>query len=142
MWSLDCSLIALNLDYQFKPTTTRFKHYRTTHKVRGLERYLSYQQLPETNEDGKAVKPEQAKRQRRFEIQSDAYKIYASETEEEAQQELGKFIHKWEKLEPKAIQVFLRDFELTLTFLLLINCVFVEFTAPSAIHRRSDQKIA
>jgi len=26
--------------------------------------------------------------------------------------------------------------------LLLINCVFVEFTAPSAIHRRSDQKIA
>jgi len=88
----------------------------TTHKVRGLERYLSYQQLPETNEDGKAVKPEQAKRQRRFEIQSDAYKIYASETEEEAQQELGKFIHKWEKLEPKAIQVFLRDFELTLTF--------------------------
>jgi len=29
---------------------------------------------------------------------------------------LGKFIHKWEELEPKAIQVFLRDFELTLTF--------------------------
>jgi len=27
-------------------------------------------------------------------------------------------------------------------FLLLTNCVFVEFTAPSAVHRRSDQKIA
>jgi len=29
---------------------------------------------------------------------------------------LGQFIHKWEELEPKAIQVFLKDFELTLTF--------------------------
>jgi transposase-like protein len=93
------------------------KHQRcTTHKVRGLERYLSYEQLPKTNEEGKAIKPEQAKRQRRFEIQSDAYKIYTSETEEAAQQELGRFIEKWEGLEPKAIQVFQKDFELTLTF--------------------------
>jgi putative transposase len=93
------------------------KHQRcTTHKVRGLERYLSYEQLPKTNEEGKAIKPEEARRQRRFEIQSDAYKIYTSETEEAAQQELGRFIEKWEGLEPKAIQVFQKDFELTLTF--------------------------
>jgi len=67
-----------------------------THKVRGLDRYLSNQQLPETNEEGEPLKLEQAKRQRRFEIKSDAYKIYASKTEEQAQQELQQFIDKWE----------------------------------------------
>jgi putative transposase len=87
-----------------------------THKVRGLERYLSDQQLPETNEEGERLKPEKAKRQRRFEIQSDAYKIYASKTEAQARQELQQFIDKWEVLEPKAIQIFQQDFDLTLTF--------------------------
>jgi putative transposase len=87
-----------------------------THKVRGLERYLSYQQLPETNEEKERLKPEKARRQRRFEIQSDAYKIYASKTEQQARQELQQFIDKWEVLEPKAIQLFQQDFDLTLTF--------------------------
>jgi putative transposase len=87
-----------------------------THKVRGLERYLSYSQLPETNAEGERLKPEKAKRQRRFEIQSDAYKIYASKTEQQARQELKQFIDKWKTLEPKAIQIFQQDFDLTLTF--------------------------
>jgi transposase-like protein len=84
--------------------------------VRGLERYLSYQHLAEMNEPGDKLKPEKAKRQRRFEIKSDAYKIYASKTEEQAQQALQQFIEKWQALEPKAIEIFQQDFELTLTF--------------------------
>jgi putative transposase len=87
-----------------------------THKVRGLERYLSYDQLPSTDETGQPIKPEVAKRQRRFEIQSDAYKIYASESKAEARQALQRFKQKWETLEPKAIQVFQKDIELTFTF--------------------------
>jgi putative transposase len=87
-----------------------------THKVRGLERYLSYAQLAETNEQGDKLKPEKAKRQRRFEIQSDAYKIYKAETQAQAQQTLQELIQKWEAIEPKAIQIFRQDFELTLTF--------------------------
>jgi hypothetical protein len=43
-----------------------------THKVRGVERHLSYQELPETDEQDRPVKPEEAKRQRRSEIKSDA----------------------------------------------------------------------
>lgn len=87
-----------------------------THKVRGMERYLSYDQLATTSEEGKEVKPEEAKRQRRFEIQSDAYKIYKSETETEAREALRQFVNRWEALEPKAIQAFQKDIELTLTF--------------------------
>jgi transposase-like protein len=87
-----------------------------THKVRGLERYLRYDQLPTTDEAGQLIQPEVAKRQRGFEIQSDAYEIYVSQTKVEAQQALQEFIQKWEPLEPKAIQVFQKDFELTLTF--------------------------
>lgn len=87
-----------------------------THKVRGMERYLNYDQLPTTDEDGKQIKPEETKRQRRFEIQSDAYKIYRCETETEAKEALRAFVSKWEAVEPKAIQAFQKDFELTLTF--------------------------
>jgi transposase-like protein len=35
-----------------------------THKVRGIKRYLSYAQLPQTHADGQELKPEEAKRQR------------------------------------------------------------------------------
>jgi putative transposase len=107
----------LGLPKAIKKNLAQAQHQRyTTHKVRGMERYLSYSQLPEKNEEGNSIKPEEAKRQRRYEIQSDAYKIYASETEEQAWRELRTFIEKWEGLEPKAIEVFQRDFELTLTF--------------------------
>jgi len=87
-----------------------------THKVRGLERYLNYNNLAETNEQGDKIKPEQAKRQRRFEIQSDAYQIYKAETREQAEQLLQEWIEKWEAIEPKATEIFQQDFELTLTF--------------------------
>ena len=107
----------LGLPKAMKSTLPQAQQQRCiTHKVRGLERYLSYQQLPETTAEGERLTPEKAKRQRRFEIESDAYKIYASKTEQQARQELQQFIDKWEVLEPKAIQIFQQDFDLTLTF--------------------------
>jgi transposase-like protein len=87
-----------------------------THKVRGLERYLSYAQLPQVDANGQPLKPDEAKRQRRFEIASEACQIYEADNLEQAQQRLQQFINQWELLEPKAIQVFQRDLELTFTF--------------------------
>jgi transposase-like protein len=87
-----------------------------THKVRGIDRYLSYAQLPQVDADEKPLKPQEAKRQRRFEIESDAYQIYEAETEEQARQKLQEFIDRWKFLEPKAVEVFQRDIELTFTF--------------------------
>lgn len=87
-----------------------------THKVRGLERYLSYAQLPSVDTNGKSLQTDEAKRLRRFEIASEAYQIYAVDSMEEAQQRLQQFIINWEPLEAKAVQVFQRDLELTFTF--------------------------
>ena len=87
-----------------------------THKVRGIERYLSYAQLPQLDANEQPLKPGEAKRQRRFEIESDAYQIYEADTHDQAQQRLQAFIAKWKELEPKAVQVFQRDLHLTFTF--------------------------
>lgn len=87
-----------------------------THKVRGIERYLSYAQLPQVDANGQSLKPDEAKRQRRFEIASQAYQIYESDNLKQAQQRLQQFINQWELLEPKAVQVFQRDLTLTFTF--------------------------
>jgi putative transposase len=81
-----------------------------------MERYLNDDQLPTANENGKKINPAEAKRQRRFEMQSDAYPIYRSETETEAQEALRQFVSKWEEVEPKAIHACQKDIELTLTF--------------------------
>jgi len=87
-----------------------------THKVRGIERYLNYAQLPQMDANGQPIKPDEAKRQRRFAITSEAYQIYEADNVEQAQQRLQQFIDQWKLLEPKAVPVFQRDLELTLTF--------------------------
>ncbi|MCY7334462.1 MAG: transposase [Pseudanabaena sp. CAN_BIN31] len=87
-----------------------------THKVRGLERYLSYAQAPEVESNTQPLKTDEAKRHRRFQISSDAYQIYNADNVEQSQQLLQRFITKWEPLEPKAVQVFQRDLDLTFTF--------------------------
>jgi putative transposase len=87
-----------------------------THKVRGMERYLSYAELPQPDDQGQPLKPEAAKQQRRFELKSDAYAIYEAETMAQAQERIQQFIARWAPLEPKAVQVFQRDLDLTLTF--------------------------
>lgn len=55
-----------------------------THKVRGVERYLSYKQLPEHNALGQPLNLLTARRQRCFEFQTDAYAIYDTPTYDEA----------------------------------------------------------
>ncbi len=89
----------------------------TTHKVRGMKRYLTYQQLSVSDEATAAEFDEQqAKQQRRFEIQEDAYDIYRAQSWIEARQRLNAFVEKWQNLEAKAVEIFLRDIELTFTF--------------------------
>ncbi len=89
----------------------------TTHKVRGMTRYLTYQQLSTSTEvlDDHFDK-QQAKQQRSFEIQQDAYEIYRAPSWIEARQRLKAFVEKWQTLETKAVEIFQRDVELTFTF--------------------------
>jgi transposase-like protein len=88
-----------------------------THKVRGMKRYLTYQQLSSSSETRTEEEDEQqSKQQRRFQIQEDAYEIYRAQTWIEARQRLKAFIQKWQDLEAKAVEIFQRDIELTFTF--------------------------
>ena len=87
-----------------------------THKVRRTKAYLSYAQLPTHNEQAQPLKTSEAKQQRRYQIQSDAYDIYKAEDDAEAQRRLTGFVEKWQTIEPKAVETFQRDIELTLTF--------------------------
>jgi putative transposase len=87
-----------------------------THKVRGIERHLNYQDLPKLDGQQKRLKPAEAKKQRRFEIISDAYQIFEAPNLSEAMLLLTSFEQKWQSLEPDAVRTFLKDSELTLTF--------------------------
>lgn len=87
-----------------------------THKVRRIKDYLSYAQLPEQDEQGQPLSSSQAKQQRRYQIQNEAYDIYKAEDESEAQKRLATFVEKWQLLEPKAVQTFERNIELTFSF--------------------------
>jgi len=87
-----------------------------THKVRRIKDYLSYTQLPDQDEQGQPLSISEAKQQRRYQIQSDAYDIYKAEDEADAQQRLAVFIETWQSLEPKAVKTFQRDIELTFSF--------------------------
>ena len=97
-----------------------------THKVRRIKDYLSYQQLPQQDEMGQKFTAPQARRQRRSQIQNDAYEIYNASSREEAQQRLSVFVEKWKSLEPKAVQAFQREIDQTFTF--------YDFALP--LHRR------
>lgn len=87
-----------------------------THKLRGIERYLTYQHLPQLDSIGQPKEQKDAKRQRRKEIQSDAYKIYQADNYEVASLRLIEFVNKWESIEPDAVRIFGRDIQLSLTF--------------------------
>ena len=87
-----------------------------THKVRRMKKYLSYQQLPQQNELDQVLTDSDAKKQRCFEIQNDAYEIYKSTSYQEAQARLALFVDKWTEIESKAVSTFQRDIELTFNF--------------------------
>ena len=87
-----------------------------THKVRGIERHLSYADLSQSNPMGKSLAVSEAKQQRRFEIISDAYAIYDADIESDAQLRLQDFQQKWQLLEPDAVRTFIKDVQLTFSF--------------------------
>jgi transposase-like protein len=79
----------------------------TVHKVRGFERYLNYNQLPELDPDTlQPLTETEAKAQRKTEICQDAHNIFKAPTAIEAQQRLTHFIDKWHPLEPRAVKNF------------------------------------
>jgi len=87
-----------------------------THKVRGMEPQLTYEQLPDTAEDGQTLSKAEAKEQRRFQIEQDAYAIYDAPSRAEALGRLQAFSEKWEPVEPKAIHTFKWGINRTLEF--------------------------
>ena len=79
----------------------------TVHKVRGFERYLTYNHLPELDPDtGHPFTETEAKAQRKAEITRDAHDIFKAPTHTEAKLRLQNFIQKWQPLEPRAVKNF------------------------------------
>jgi transposase-like protein len=87
-----------------------------THKIRGIERHLNYYHLPSVTAAGCSLKPKEARKQRSFELTSDAYNIYQAPQVSDAQSLLKAFEEKWQPIEPDAVRTFLKDIELTFTF--------------------------
>lgn len=87
-----------------------------THKVRGIKRYLCYEQLPDVSSEQEPMSLADLKKKRCFEMQSDAYDIYSAPSSREAQTKLSLFVEKWQPIEPKAVCAFERDIELTFNF--------------------------
>lgn len=87
-----------------------------THKVRGIEPLLTYQQLPTHDDQAQPLAENQAKAQRSFAITQDAYAIYEAPTFDQAQQRLADFTKKWTPLEPKSVHSFLWGVKRTFVF--------------------------
>jgi transposase-like protein len=98
-----------------------------THKVRGMKRYLTYKNLPET--ENLASDQSSLKAQRWAKMREEGHAIYQAETYEQAQLRLEAFTSKWEPLEPKAIHAFLWGIKRTF--------VFYQFDTSLHIHIRT-----
>ncbi|NEQ47477.1 MAG: hypothetical protein F6K00_29620 [Leptolyngbya sp. SIOISBB] len=106
-----------------------------THKVRGLEDYLEYRQLPTSDEQGRPLDRPTAKRQRKSALFNDAYDIDEAPTYEAAQARRQAFVEKWQDLEPKAIRNFQRGIERTLTFYQLDDTWHRSMRTTNALER-------
>ena len=87
-----------------------------THKVRAMQRHLSYENLPTHNDQGHKISPAQAKQIRRQQIQEDAYAIYKEADWLDAINQLVEFVAQWQPVEPKAVKTFLSEIALTFMF--------------------------
>lgn len=87
-----------------------------THKVRGMNRYLTYQDLPALDEEGQALTTEKARQQRWHQLKTEAYAVYEKPSKTEAQAQLTTFVQKWQALEPKAVHAFQWGIQRTFTF--------------------------
>jgi hypothetical protein len=75
---------------------------------------------------GKAVKGEEGmsreeKRKRRAEVLADASEVYRGESEEEIRRNLAKFKLKWQATESAAVTTLERDFDMTLSYLKVLE---------------------
>jgi putative transposase len=87
-----------------------------THKVRGIERHLGYQDLPQFDDEQQPLSPVEAKKKRRFAIVSEAYRIFEAPDRSAAMILLKAFEATWQLVEPDAVRTFLQHSELTLSF--------------------------
>jgi transposase-like protein len=99
-----------------KPLPQTHQQRCITHKVRGMDPYLKYQQLPTTDEQGQPLERQTAKEQRKSALFKEAYEIYDAPSYEEAQQRYQAFVNKWHELEPEAIHAFQWGLKRTFTF--------------------------
>jgi len=88
-----------------------------THKIRGMNRYLTYEHLPAVStESGVSASTLTPKEQRWQDIKADAYAIYDAETYDEAQERLQAFVVKWQPLESRAVHAFKWGIQRTFTY--------------------------
>jgi transposase-like protein len=87
-----------------------------THKVRGMNRYLTYQDLSMVDDAGHALTTDEAKHQRWRQLKTEAYAIYDEPSRPAAQAQLTTFVHKWQALEPQAVHAFQWGVQRTFTF--------------------------
>src|SRR5262245_5405668 len=74
----------------------------TVHKVRGMARYLQYQDSVDTPSRLETT-PEDARQQRRAAISAAALEIFQAPTRAEAEQRLQTFVATWAPVEPSAV---------------------------------------
>lgn len=87
------------------------------HKIKNIQKYLTYGNLKLEKKVDKEGAEKEAKRERKKEILKDAGKIYKkAENKEEVITNAKAFEKKWEKVEPKAVENFLTDFDKTLKY--------------------------
>ncbi len=89
----------------------------TVHKVRGFQRYLTYQDLPESDPMTKhPIAPQQAGQQRRQQMKAQASAIFDAATKPLAEQRLDDFVKTWNPIEPKAVHNFTWGIKRCFTF--------------------------
>ena len=88
----------------------------TVHKVRGMTRYLQYQEAASLPPTDPSATPEDRRQERRTAISSAALAIFQAPTQTEAEQRLARFVATWAPVEPKAVKTFQRGIKHCFTF--------------------------
>jgi len=122
---LDANAVALVVSDGTKGLQTAMKRHLpkaqlqrcTVHKVRGMARYLQYQDGPDTPPAiDRARTPEQTRQQRRTAISTAALEIFQAPSQSEAEQRLARFVATWAPLEPRAVKTFQHGIKHCFTF--------------------------
>ena len=100
---------------------THFPHAQqqrcVEHKVRGLDKHLSYTELALTDATTQeALSYKEACRQRRHVVFMDAHAIFEAPTRGEAEARLATFCTQWQAREPKMVRALRRDIALCFSF--------------------------